>query len=493
MIKIITLEIKNFLNRIGYEEEVWYSKFVFAGKRQQVTKKFGNNTIKGIGFIFGVAFFFGVFVLFLAALSKLNLLESLPNWFLMTFSVITVVGIYNAPKYFLKSYLNSAKSVLTRLYLSEEVVRLYSLFLKAGKNEDKIDKEEYQKIIESNRMNFLIGHDWEMYMPLPITNYSISKIQSIVPTSSEIQSFKEFACIVKGVKGINMYSSNLRNSNFFGIKFVNINFDNGDLSGSKFHYCAFSDVNFGSVILRNVDFKNSIFNSGCVFYETDFTGVNLEGVILRFTPTERELLDTNYIARGDINILTRLKEFSDWFNYLENCAAKGVSRLKEKYDIVKVQWIGSDYNNQNNPRDFNIPSEPHAYHFMIVPKQKSEQIFNLNKSATMNNPSNNALLIQKKQEIVMLESQLEALRRKGNDRNRSENWGCSLIILGVILFFIFANYTTEAQIISILGIVLFVIGIITFLARTGRQDSKIKEIEDKVLNLKKEIIVLEHS
>jgi len=111
----------------------------------------------------------------------------------------------------------------------------------------------------------------------------------------------------------------------------------------------------------------------------------------------------------------------------------------------------------------------------------------------MENNANKGLLIQKKQELVLLKKLAKILTRKVVRRRweYSHIYGIALALEAVTIYLVMYTESLEA-VLFFFGIAMFVTGTIVILANSfsnaGRQ---LKETEDKIAKLKCEIIELE--
>lgn len=97
------------------------------------------------------------------------------------------------------------------------------------------------------------------------------------------------------------------------------------------------------------------------------------------------------------------------------------------------------------------------------------------------------LLIQKKQELVALETTFQQLPKEGS----GGTIGLVITVLGIIIFL-----ATGGSEVGLAGIIAFIIGIIWWISGTISKSNKrkaIEEINSKILKLKNEIIEIENS
>lgn len=111
----------------------------------------------------------------------------------------------------------------------------------------------------------------------------------------------------------------------------------------------------------------------------------------------------------------------------------------------------------------------------------------------MDNQARKKLLIQKKQELVLLKKQAKELtltvRRRQYEYDH--HYGISIAGAALALFFIETNGLTVF--IGFLGIGVFVVSAVVFVANVGSKPARqLKETREKIAQLKCEIIELEY-
>ncbi len=114
----------------------------------------------------------------------------------------------------------------------------------------------------------------------------------------------------------------------------------------------------------------------------------------------------------------------------------------------------------------------------------------------MDSQTNKKLLVQNKQELALLENLAKALTRKVVRRRweYSHMFGIALALEGITIFLVMSSMAHLEGLLLIFGIALFVTGTIVILANSfSNAGRKLKETEDKITQLKCEIIELEYS
>ena len=102
-------------------------------------------------------------------------------------------------------------------------------------------------------------------------------------------------------------------------------------------------------------------------------------------------------------------------------------------------------------------------------------------------------LLSKKQQIILLKSQVKTLVRKTRRRRRALDRAYALLILGLVLWAIFINHDAGlSDVLTYFGAGLFMLGALIFLVNIGSPMARqLRETEEKITQLKLEILGLE--
>lgn len=490
MIKIylqIAVEIQRIL---GLNEKLWYEN-ISEKEKPRKEQNLWVFAILGIAFIALWVMTYKIVFPIIENILGANFFSEIVAYIVSSLLLFGVILLFTLIKFnFANKIVAPAEERLARLKLPSSLSDLYSIYLQNGRKE-KISKEEYKKINKNDRTYYeafdrVISEEEANEYPV-----SIGKIRNTMPTSTDVDDVLWIVKLEKRIRDLNLLGFDLRQKNLFGCVFKGVILDNADLSNAKLNYCGFYDVNFGNANLSNVDLRCSLVNNFCTFSHANLTGANLSGVILRYKISESEIDPYNQNDPRNAIALKKVMKWADWFSFLEESGVKGIPELRRKYEIVPAQWINK---NTDVGRDSYVLSEHRGTHHFLIKERSSPQTSNAANSIILNQQDMNEenikrLLIAKEQEILTLETKLNQLKGQGASNKSTGNWGCGMIIVGVVLFLAFG---VSGHPLALLGVLLFVIGIISALFSGSSKETEIKQTEERILKLKHEVIEMKH-